>query len=77
MNRDERWKAYQAEAGPLLDEYFQKLEECRKTHKNDDTPHGRDDGPGTEEWNAINREMLSKLQELRCKYGFPPKPLKN
>ena len=39
------------------------------------TSHGRDDGPGTEEWNAINREMLDKLRELRRKYAPPSKPL--
>ena len=39
--------------------------------KNNDTPHGLDDGPGTEEWNAINREMLGKLRELRRKYAPP------
>ena len=69
MTDEERRKAYQAEAGPILDEYFQKLEECAERHKNDDSPHGLDDGPGTEEWNAINREMLGKLRELRRKYA--------
>ena len=74
MTDEERHRAYQAEAGPVLEEYFKKLEDCRERHKNDDTPHGRDDGPGTEEWNAINREMLDKLRELR-KYAPPSKPL--
>lgn len=45
MTDEERHRAYQAEAGPVLEEYFKKLEDCRERHKNDDTPHGRDDGP--------------------------------
>ena len=68
MTDEERKKAYQAEAGPILDEYFKKLEDCRERHKNDDTPRCRDGGPGTEEWNAIVREMYSKLREVRRKY---------
>lgn len=70
MTDDERWNAYQAEAGPILDEYFKRLSDCRDRHKNDDVPYGRDDGPGAEEWNTLNREMLGKLRDLRRKYGF-------
>lgn len=54
MTDEERKKAYQAEAGPILDEYFKKLEDCRERHKNDDTPRCRDGGPrhGRMEYNC-------------------------
>lgn len=70
MTYEERKKAYQAEAGPLIEEYRAKLTDCEERHKDDDTPRGLDDGPGTEEWNAINREFCVKLRKIRTKYGF-------
>jgi hypothetical protein len=70
MTEDERKKAYQAEVGPLIEEYRRKSEDCMERHKNDDTPRGLDCGPGSEERDAINREFCAKLREIRRKYGY-------
>ena len=41
-----------------------------KKFKDDPTPHGRDDGPGTEEWKEIVRRLFADVHRVRRKYGF-------
>ncbi len=62
--------AYRNEMQALRKKYEEALDKIWEEHKNDPGPFGLDDGPGSEEWEQLRRQMLADIHRVRRKYGI-------